>query len=84
MSKADAEKELLKEGFAYQGKTKGGYDKWYSPDGSKVQIRPNGEVIRTPNSAAISQSGNAGRGWRVDPGTGDVVRPHSAAGEFVK
>lgn len=39
---------ILKElGFSEIGKTQGGYEKWYHSDGSKVYIRPNGEIVRT-------------------------------------
>jgi hypothetical protein len=38
---------ILKEnGFAYIGRTPGGYYKYYNDNGAKVQIRPNGQVYR--------------------------------------
>ncbi|MBC6419043.1 MAG: hypothetical protein GDA44_09775, partial [Prochloron sp. SP5CPC1] len=42
----EARQELRNKGFDYRGVTPGGYEKWYHPDGSRVQIRPNGEVTR--------------------------------------
>jgi len=38
---------LTEIGFENRGLTEGGYQKWYHPDGSRIQVRPNGEVIRT-------------------------------------
>jgi hypothetical protein len=46
-TRAEAEQLLKEKGFEYKGPTQGGYQKWYHPDGSRVQIRPNGECART-------------------------------------
>jgi hypothetical protein len=46
-TRVEAKEYLEKAGFEYKGSTAGGYDKFYHPDGSKVQIRPDGEVVRT-------------------------------------
>jgi RHS repeat-associated protein len=84
MSRAAARQELKKEGFQYKGNTAGGYEKWYHPDGSKIQIRPNGEVVRVPSNNAVNAAGKTGGGWRVDPESGDVVRPHTSSVEKVQ
>ncbi|MGH9822316.1 MAG: RHS repeat domain-containing protein, partial [Blastocatellia bacterium] len=47
---------LRETGFEYKGTTPGGYEKWYHPDGSRVQIRPDGEVVRS--------GPKAGQGYR--------------------
>ncbi len=54
-----------------KGTTAGGYEKWYHPDGSRVQIGPDGEVDRTPPSSF-------GKGWRVTP-DGNLARPHTGS-----
>jgi len=38
---------LKTSGFEYRGKTEGGYEKHYHLDGSRVHIRPDGEIVRT-------------------------------------
>jgi RHS repeat-associated protein len=44
----EAARDILEEnGFKNKGTTPGGYEKWYHPDGSRVQIRPDGEIVRT-------------------------------------
>jgi beta-lactam-binding protein with PASTA domain len=47
LSKEAAREVLEKNGFKNRGTTPGGYEKWYYPDGSRVQIRPDGEIVRT-------------------------------------
>jgi hypothetical protein len=48
LSKDAARKALEEAGFKFKGFTNpGNYEKWYAPDGSRVQIRPDGEVVRT-------------------------------------
>jgi hypothetical protein len=56
--------------------TPGGYVRWRHPDGSNIWIRPDGEIVRVPNAAAIADAGLIGKGWRVDA-HGAIVRPHS-------
>ncbi|WP_341734903.1 hypothetical protein [Microcoleus sp. EPA2] len=34
-------------GFLFQTSTKGGYQSFEHPDGSLINIRPNGEIVRT-------------------------------------
>jgi beta-lactam-binding protein with PASTA domain len=46
-TKTEADEVLEKEGFEYRGKTAGGYEKYYHSDGSRVHIRPDGEVVKT-------------------------------------
>ena len=46
-TREEARKELGDAGYQDKGTTPGGYEKWYHPDGSRVLIRPNGEVTRT-------------------------------------
>ena len=45
-TREQAREELRNVGYEYRGFTAGGYEKWYHPDGSRVQIRPSGEVTR--------------------------------------
>ena len=37
----------------FKGRTPGGYYKYYHPNGSKVQIRPNGQVYRYGGSKGM-------------------------------
>ncbi|HEY6805045.1 MAG TPA: RHS repeat-associated core domain-containing protein [Pyrinomonadaceae bacterium] len=46
-TRTEARKILEEGGFENKGTTSGGYEKWYHEDGSRVQIRPNGEVVRS-------------------------------------
>jgi len=72
LTRSQAGRELERAGFKYQGRTPGGYEKWSHADGSKVQIRPNGEVVRS-----------ASRGRRFGPdgeqtsshNTGETILP---------
>lgn len=43
-AKVDLERELKNRGF--EQKKRGSYDEWTAPDGSKIFVRPNGEIIR--------------------------------------
>ena len=83
LRRGQAQQQLRKEGFQNKGNTEGGYEKWSHPDGSKIQIRPNGEIIRTPSKQALDAAGKSGKGWRVD-GEGNVVRPHTYKPETIK
>ena len=47
LSKDAARKALNEAGFKPHGTTPRGYEKWYAPDESRVQIRPDGEIVRT-------------------------------------
>ena len=78
-TRSQADGILKGKGFQYKGRTEGGYEKYYHPDGSQVQIRPNGEITRS--------APNAGGGYRprVDQ-FGKVIprsSPHST-GEILK
>jgi hypothetical protein len=42
--KEDLEEELVDRGFTR--KQRGSYDEWTAPDGSKIFVRPNGEIVR--------------------------------------
>jgi hypothetical protein len=75
-SKPEAIEALKDAGFKQKGVTKGGYENWVAPDGSRVTIGPDGGVDRMPPSSV-------GRGFRYDPGTGDIRRPHSFPEEKV-
>ncbi|PWK46336.1 RHS repeat domain-containing protein [Pleionea mediterranea] len=77
----DASSELEGTGFEHQGETEGGYDKWYHPDGSRVQIRPDGEVVR--NGPKITPEGG-GKKFRprYDP-KGNKTKEHNT-GERIK
>ncbi len=79
---SDVVKELEEAGFVNRGRTEGGYEKWYHPDGSKIHIASDGRVIREPNKDAIEAAGKTGPGWRVSP-DGDIVRPHEVPEEHL-
>ena len=55
---AAVEMLLPKAGFKFKGGDPRGYGKWYHPDGSKVQIRPNGEVVRYKGHQRYGSDGN--------------------------
>lgn len=76
MPRREAEDLLRRHGFGLASTTPGGYARWRHPDGSHVWIRPDGEIVRVPNAAAIANAGLIGKGWRVDA-DGTIVRPHS-------
>ncbi len=61
-TRAQADQILKGRGFNYKGKTPGGYDKYYHPDGGKIQIRSDGRVSRYYGSkgARVDQHGNEG------------------------
>lgn len=67
MTKEAAKEALEKNGFKQQGITKGGYEKWGHPDGSKVWIGPDGGIDKIPPG---------GGGYRVTP-DGEIARPHT-------
>jgi hypothetical protein len=46
-SRTEARGLLEKAGFKRMPNTRGGYERWYHSDGSRVHIRPNGGVVRT-------------------------------------
>jgi hypothetical protein len=80
----EARQELTDEGFVYQGTTAGGYEKWYHPDGSRVQIRPGGGVARSAPKCPSPATGKVYRP-RIDQG-GNVIGPGGShdTGENVK
>lgn len=67
MTREAAREALEKNGFKPQGTTKGGYEKWGHPDGSKVWIGPDGGIDKIPPG---------GGGYRVTP-DGNIARPHT-------
>ncbi|HXG06382.1 MAG TPA: RHS repeat-associated core domain-containing protein, partial [Nitrososphaera sp.] len=72
LTKSQARRLLQQAGFKFKGYTKGGYEKWYHPDGSKVQIRPNGEVVRSKGWQRFGPDG------RQTPShnTGETILPN--------
>lgn len=74
LTKEAAKEALEKNGFKQQGITKGGYEKWGHPDGSKVWIGPDGGIDKIPPG---------GPGYRVTP-DGDIARPHTFPEEKLK
>jgi predicted RNA binding protein YcfA (HicA-like mRNA interferase family) len=73
MTREAAKETLEKNGFKKAGMTKGGYEKWVHPDGSKVWIGPDGGIDKIPPG---------GGGYRVTP-DGDLARPHTFPEEKV-
>lgn len=58
MSPEEARDKILGGGFEDKGTTEGGSEKYYHPDGSRIQIGPNGEVKRRgPMTDAHSETG---------------------------
>jgi hypothetical protein len=76
LSSATAANMLQSAGFSQRSTTRGGNQQWRHPDGSTVWLMNGGRVVRVPGSNALQQSGLTGRGWRVDPATGNITRPH--------
>ena len=52
-TKEDLYEDLKKQGFSPTSKSPGGYETWTRPDGSKVTIKLNGEVIRSQKIGII-------------------------------
>ena len=75
-SRPAAREALGKAGFKQKGVTKAGYETWVHPDGSRVTIGPDGGVDRMPPRSV-------GDGFRYDPGTGNIRRPHNFPEEKV-
>ncbi|WP_370580036.1 RHS repeat domain-containing protein [Snodgrassella alvi] len=46
-TREELRKILEQQGYTSSGLSKGGYETWKGPNGSKVDIKPSGEVIRT-------------------------------------
>jgi RHS repeat-associated protein len=84
-TREEAKNELQESGFEYQGNTPGGYEKWYHPDGSRVQIRPNGEVTRQGPKVAPEGGGNKYRP-AIGPDGQRLTTPEEIhnTGEFLK
>lgn len=74
---AEAEQELQDAGFQDMGSTSGGYRKWYHPDGSRVQIAPNGQVKRTAPKTISPKTGKKYRP-RIDQNGQEI--PHNPGG----
>ena len=75
MSREAAQEVLEKSGFKPRPPTRGGYQQWVHPDGSKVWIGPDGGIDRIP-------PGGSGTGWRATP-DGGIARPHTFPEEKV-
>ena len=72
--------ELRNHGFEYHSTTKGGYVQYRHADGSRVWIRPDGEVLRLAPKVAPADGGK----WynpRIDI-NGNPIDTHNP-GEFV-
>jgi RHS repeat-associated protein len=69
-TRTDARQALKDVGFENKGTTPGGYEKWYHPDGSRVQIRPDGEVVRS-----APKTSPAGGGAKYRPRIGPDGKP---------
>ena len=82
LSRKEADEVLKNSGFEYKGKTPGGYDKYYHPDGSRVQIRPDGEIVRTAPKVQNSDPNKSGYRPRIDS-DGELTEEHNT-GEYVK
>jgi hypothetical protein len=80
-TREQARQEFIKEGFEYKGRTPGGYEKWYHPDDSRVQIRPNGEIVRT---GPRRQSEGGGPAYRPRIGPDGKSTPSHNTGERVE
>ena len=65
---------MEEQGFKYKKRTKGGYEKFHHPDGSRIYIRPNGEIVRT-GKKVISKEGRK-YAPRISPG-GKRTESHS-------
>ena len=85
LSRADAREMLTNDGFRTRGPSQAGNETWTHPDGSRVTIKSNGEIVRNPNAEAVRSRGlgEGRKGWEVDPDTGNIVRPHSVPREKV-
>jgi hypothetical protein len=85
LSRAEAREELTNNGFRTRGPSPAGNETWTHPDGSRVTIKSDGEIVRNPNAEAVRSRGlgQGRKGWEVDPNTGSIVRPHSVPREKV-
>jgi RHS repeat-associated protein len=82
MSASEASYELEKAGFNFRGFTPKTYQKWYHPDGSRVFIRPSGQVIRlSPRIGGNRDAGIPKHRVRLGP-DGSLNAPHKT-NEFV-
>ena len=77
LGRAEARAALEKAGFKQRGITKGGYENWVHPDGSRISIGPDGGVDRIPPRSV-------GDGFRYDSENGNIRRPHNFADEKVE
>ncbi len=81
-SKEEAEKELKKAGFEKKGTTKGGYEEYRHPDGSRVWVRPDGEIIRLGPKVQNPDPNKKGHRPRINP-NGNVTDSHNT-GEILR
>lgn len=80
--KTEEAKKILKDaGFKPQSITKGGYEQWRHPDGSRIWIRPDGEVIRL-GPKTVSPEGNSFRP-RFNP-DGSPSSTHNTGERIIK
>jgi hypothetical protein len=81
-TRPEADKALTDAGFKHTGTSAGGYENYQHPDGSRVYIRPNGEVIRTPPPEYAADGSRSNKGARVGP-DGEPTDKHNT-GEILK
>ncbi len=82
LSRTQADKAIRQAGFEHKGTTPGGYVKYRHPDGSRVQIRPNGEVVRTGPKVRNPDPNLPGFRPRIGP-DGKPTPSHNT-GEIIK
>jgi RHS repeat-associated protein len=80
-SREEADKELEDAGFSPKGETKGGYKEYRHPDGSRIWIRPNGDIVRL-NPKVQPEGGGKGYRPRIGP-DGTRIGTHNT-GEKLK
>ena len=82
-TREEAHQTLTDDGFVHKGTTVlGGYEKYYHPDGSRVQIRSDGEVVRT--APKVQDPNPNERGYRPRIGPDGMPTDSHNTGERVK
>ncbi|HXG07306.1 MAG TPA: hypothetical protein VNI77_08290, partial [Nitrososphaera sp.] len=85
LSRVEAEQALRDNGFKAKAPSPRGYVEWTHSDGSRVTIKPDGEIVRSASPQAARDAGYPGRkGVQINPQTGEVGRPHSFPRERIK
>jgi len=79
MSRTQVEQELRTNGFVPKNPTPKGHQEWVHPDGSRIWLKNDKTIDRIPSSEAAKGAGYSGRksGVRIDPESGEIVRPHT-------